>query len=123
MGPPVEWYLARHGSRGRIIGPTTFEALVEAVDRGEIAGADGVWQPGADRWERADDTALWLPTSEPAPLPRWRLPWWRAAAIALAIFGGALPILRPKLARVEPDNKPVIYIGCTFNDHVNGRCR
>ena len=90
---------------------------------GELAAADCVWQPGAERWARADEIAvLWHVPAEP-PSPPWRkLPWVRAVGVGLILSGAALLILLPSLLVVEPDPRPGKR-DCAFTDYVQGRCR
>jgi hypothetical protein len=124
----MEWYLGRGG---RAIGPVTFEALVGAARRGRLGRNDYVWQPGADRWERADDIpALWVPPLEPPPLIRqrrrfWitRTPWLQAAVAGLVICCAALLVTFSSLSRIDPNHARPIKKSCAFEDYLQGRCR
>jgi hypothetical protein len=123
----VEWYLGRGG---RAIGPVTFEALAGAARRGQLGRDDYVWQPGSDRWERADDiAALWVPPAEPPPLVRsrtlWlkRTPWLQAAVVGLAVSCTALFVFFTSLSRNDTDQTRPIKRACAFQDYLQGRCR
>jgi len=118
-GWPMDWFVARNGKPD---GPLTFQGVVDAARKGELGDDDYVWQPGAERWERAGDVpALWVPP--PKPLAFLKLSWRRAAGVVLVISGATLLVMLPSLMRVEADHPRSIKRDCALGDYLKGRCR
>ena len=112
----MDWFIARNGKPQ---GPLTFQAMLDAVRRGELGPDDYVWQPGSDFWKRADD----IVTLSPVPPPRRTLPWRWAAVVGLVVSGAAMLVLLPSFVWVESDPPRASKRDCPFNDYVQGRCR
>jgi hypothetical protein len=61
----MEWFVARNGQR---MGPLTFDAMVDAAKRGQLAVDDYVWTPGMPEWKPAGSiAAFWSPPPPPPP--------------------------------------------------------
>ena len=117
----MDWFIARSG---KVEGPLTFEAMVDAANSGRLGRDDPVWQPGAEVWQRAGDVALlWSPPEKPPPPPSTAKRPWLPAAVALIICGAVLLIFLPNLIWAEPDPPRPIKRDCAFNDYLSGRCR
>jgi hypothetical protein len=117
-------------TNGRVIGPLTFEALVESARDGQVGPEDCVWRPEAETWERADSVAeLWAPSHSP---PR-TFPWRRAIVAGMAVSGALLAAIVgtavgdfPFVAgqyRHAADHARPIKRNCALDDYLAGKCR
>jgi uncharacterized protein DUF4339 len=121
----MDWFIARNGKPH---GPLTFEALVDAANRGQLGRDDYVWQPGAQTWQRADDVAaLWAPPLEPLPPARRRTSkraiWLQGVVVALIVSGSALVVSFTILGSVDREQPRPMKRDCPLGDHLQGRCR
>jgi hypothetical protein len=123
----MDWFIARNG---KVDGPLTLEALVDAVRLRQLGLEDHIWQPGADRWQRADDVPeLWLPPLEPPPLDRkrtaWskRATWLQAAAVALIVSGSALLVSFTIMGSIDTKQPRPAKLDCSLEGYLQGRCR
>ena len=121
----MDWFIARDG---KLQGPLTFEAMVDAANSGEFGRDDYVWQPGAETWQRADDVAaLWLPHLEPLPPTRRRTRnraiWLQGAVVALIVSGSALAVSFTILGSVDREDPRPLKRDCSLGDYLRGKCR
>jgi hypothetical protein len=124
----VQWYVARDQ---KVVGPMSFDALLDAVRQGRLKRTDHVWQSGTENWERVDSLpALW----DSAPRARWRLLGVVLLAVAIGailasrmsgksvseLAGGWRTIMNSRMAgeNARPPKKD-----CAFGEFVEGKCR
>jgi hypothetical protein len=123
----MDWFIARNG---KVDGPLTLEALVDAVRLRQLGPEDYIWQPGADSWQRADDVPeLWLPPLEPPPVDRkratWskRATWLQAAAVALIVSGSALLVSFTIMGSMDTKQPRPTKLDCSLGDYLQSKCR
>ena len=124
----MRWYLARDQ---KVVGPVTFEALLDAARQGRLKRTDHVWQSGSDGWERVDSLpALW----ESTPRVRWRilamvlLMVAVAAILASRISGKGVSELAGEWrtimnSRIASESARPPKKDCAFGEFIEGKCR
>ena len=121
----MDWFIARNG---KVEGPLTLQALVDAERLGRLGPEDYVWEPGAEAWQRADDVAaLWVALLEAPPLHRKRtirIKWatWQHALVAVIVAGSALLVSFTIIGSIESGHPRPMKRDCSLGDYRQGRC-
>jgi hypothetical protein len=125
----VRWYVARDQ---KVVGPLSFDALLDAARQGRLKRTDHVWQSGTENWERADSLpALW----DSAPRLRWRLLGIVLLAVAIGavvasrmsgkgvseLAGEWRSIMNSRIAAENAARPP--KKDCAFGEFIEGKCR
>jgi hypothetical protein len=123
----VDWFIARNG---KVEGPLTREAVVDAARFGELGRDAQVWQPGADTWQCADDVvALWADPLEPPTFQERvaaggsRATWQHAAAVALMVSASALLLVSAVVGPAERKEPRSPKLDCSLAHYLEGKCR
>jgi len=121
----MEWFIARNG---KVEGPLTLEALVDAKRLGRLGQEDHVWEPGAEAWQPANDVAaLWAASLEPPSLDRKRTirskrSAWLQGLVALIVSGSALLISFTIIGSIERKHPRPMKRDCSLEDYRQGWC-
>jgi hypothetical protein len=123
----MDWFIARNG---KVEGPLTFEAVLDAARFGELGSDAQVWQPGADAWQRADEVAgLWADPLEPPTfqerIAAWssRATWQHAAVVALMVSASALLVSLAVVGPAEKKEPRPLKLDCSLAHYLEGKCR
>jgi hypothetical protein len=121
----MDWFIARNG---KVEGPLTFDAVVDAARSGAFGPNDQVWEPGADTWQLADEAlTLWVAVETPQ-LHRSRtwsklVTWMQAAAVTMIVSGSALLLSFTILNSIEREHPRPAKRDCALGDYLQSKCR